>query len=231
MYSCVAALYHPDDIRRVRENDWFIVRYLLHQDRDVDLALKFLRESLKFRKDMEINTVKKEDLPENYFDVRAVQLYNRDHKGCPVLVIRTKVHIKNTKTRRLQQQYMLYWVEQGMRVSDWGAVSILFDCTGASYSNWDMDMTRFILNVFKQYYPWGLCYFMVYNMPWYLSALWKVIKKWIPEKHVSRVVFVDSASIQEYIEKDQLPVCMGGTCTDIYEAKDAAEESSSQGWF
>lgn len=228
------AKYHPDDVKRVRENDWYIARYILHQERDVDLALKMLKESLKYRNDMDINTIGKEDLPADYFASRCVQLYNKDHKDHPIVVIRGRMHIKNADTRRLQQQYMLYWVEKGVRANDWGAVSILFDCTGTSYKNVDTDMIRFILNTFKQCYPWGLGYFIVYNVPWYLSAFWKLFKQWIPEKYVGIVVFVDKHSIREYINEDQLPLSMGGTCPYSYEPKDVGDDESSSenlGWL
>ncbi|GFY60749.1 motile sperm domain-containing protein 2 [Trichonephila inaurata madagascariensis] len=216
--------YHADDIQRVKENDWFIGRYLLHNEKDLDKAYHMLTESLKFRKEMEVNTITKKDLPKEYFDVRAVIMYNKDKRDHPIVAIRGKTHIKKEETRRYQQQYMLYWIEKACRASDWGAVSILFDCTDAGISNVDLDMMRSLSDTFKKYYPWGLGFFLVYNMPWYLSAVWRIIKKWIPQKHESIINFVDSKSIRDFMEEDQLPACMGGTSTKMYEPKEGYKD-------
>ncbi|GFT57114.1 hypothetical protein TNCV_1691611 [Trichonephila clavipes] len=32
-------------------------------------------------------------------------------------------------------------------------------------------MMRSLSDAFKKYYPWGLGYFLIYNMPWYLSGM------------------------------------------------------------
>ncbi|GBM19060.1 hypothetical protein AVEN_236890-1, partial [Araneus ventricosus] len=77
-------LYHPDDIERVKDNDWFIGRYLLHMEKDVDKAFHMLTESLQYRKEYEINTLRKKDLPREYFDARAIFLYNKDKRDHPV---------------------------------------------------------------------------------------------------------------------------------------------------
>ncbi|XP_054710757.1 motile sperm domain-containing protein 2-like [Uloborus diversus] len=221
-----SALFHPEDVKRVRENDWYIVRYILHQEFDIEQAYKMLVDSLKFRKEYEVNTIRKKDLPIEYFNVRAVILYNKDHRDHPLVVVRGKTHIKREDTKMLQKQYWLYWVEKGVRASNWGAVSILFDCTDAGISNMDLDLIRFIFDVFKKYYPWGLGYFLVYNMPWYMSTFWKIIKQWIPEKYVEKICFVDKKSIRKYVEEDQLPIVIGGTCTKMYDPIEGVEDDS-----
>ncbi|KAF8764047.1 motile sperm domain-containing protein 2-like [Argiope bruennichi] len=217
-------LYHPDDIERVKDNDWFIGRYLLHMEKDVEKAFNMLTESLKYRKEYEINTLRKKDLPKEYFDARAIFIYNKDKRDHPVVVVRCKTHVKKEETRRQQLQYMLYWIEKAVRSADWGAVSVLFDCTDSGVGNVDLDMMRHLFETFKKYYPWCLSYFMVYNMPWYLSAVWRIIKQWIPQRHVSKITFVDANGLRDFIPEDQLPVCMGGTSTKMYEPKEGFKD-------
>ncbi|CAL1285107.1 unnamed protein product [Larinioides sclopetarius] len=217
-------LYHPDDIERVKDNDWFIGRYLLHMEKDVDKAFHMLTESLKYRKEYEINTLRKKDLPREYFDARAIFLYNKDKRDHPVVVVRCKTHVKKEETRRQQLQYMLYWIEKGVRAADWGVVSILFDCTDSGVGNVDLEMMRQLFEAFRKYYPWGLGYFLVYNMPWYLSAVWRIIKQWIPQRHVSKISFVDANGLKDFMLEEQLPLCMGGTSTKMYEPKDGFKD-------
>ncbi|GIY80957.1 uncharacterized protein CDAR_70921 [Caerostris darwini] len=162
--------YHPDDVQRVKESDWYIGRYLLHTDKDLDKAFHMLQESLEYRKEMELNTLSKKDLPKEYFDARAIIMYNKDKRDHPIVAVRCKTHVKNPEMRKQQLQYMLYWIEKAVRASDWGVVSILFDCTDSGVSNVDIELMRNLFDAFKKYYPWGLAYFLVYNMPWYLSG-------------------------------------------------------------
>ncbi|KAG8186334.1 hypothetical protein JTE90_005866 [Oedothorax gibbosus] len=220
--------YHEDDIKRVKENDFFVARYILHNEKDIEKSYNMLTESLKYRKEMEVNTLRKKDLPKEYFDNRAVILCNKDNRDHPIVAIRCKTHVNNKDTRRQQQQYMLYWVERGLRQSDWGAVTILFDCTDSGVSNVDLDMMRFIFSTFNKYVPWGLGYFFVYNMPWYLSALWKVIKQWVPQRHLEKIKFVDCNSILEFVDVDQLPICLGGTSSKLYEPKNGVSRDGDE---
>nr|XP_015928554.1 motile sperm domain-containing protein 2 isoform X2 [Parasteatoda tepidariorum] len=217
-------IFHPDDVQRVKDNDWFIARYLLHVESDVDKALIMLNESLKHRSEMGVNTLRKKDLPRDYFSVRAVLVYGQDHRNHPIIAIRCKTHFKKEDMKKIQQQYFIYWLEKALKMSDWGVVTILFDCTDSGVANMDLDMMRYIFEVFKKYCPWGLGYFLVYNMPWYLSAFWKIIKQWIPERYVSKIIFCDSKSIKNYINEDQLPVSLGGKCTQLYEPKEGVED-------
>lgn len=49
-------------------------------------------------------------------------------------------------------------------------ISIFFDMDGAGYSNMDMDYTKYIISLFKNYYPYFLNYIIIFEMAWVLNG-------------------------------------------------------------
>ncbi|KAL3284473.1 hypothetical protein HHI36_018634 [Cryptolaemus montrouzieri] len=47
-------------------------------------------------------------------------------------------------------------------------------------------------------------------MPWVLSAAFKVIKSWLPEKAVKKIKFVSKKDLKDWVPKDQALTCWGG---------------------
>lgn len=97
-------------------------------------------------------------------------------------------------------------------------MSIVFDCTGGGLANADMDMLLVLVSTLVNYFPKGLSYLLVHNLPWILKPFWHIAKAWIAEEHSQLVKFSDSRTIYEYVHKDKLPDFMGGTCKFDYTA-------------
>lgn len=49
-------------------------------------------------------------------------------------------------------------------------ISIFFDMDGAGLSNMDMEYTRYLINLFKNYYPHFLNYILIFEMAWVLNG-------------------------------------------------------------
>merc|ERR1712018_825303 len=96
-------------------------------------------------------------------------------------------------------------------------VTIVFDCTGSGLSNMDMEFIRYMIDCLKNYYPWKLNYILVLNMPWILTAAWKIIKSLLPAAAVKKIKFIDEKSVNEYIKPEQTLVAWGGTDPWKYE--------------
>ena len=47
---------------------------------------------------------------------------------------------------------------------------MFFDCSNCGLKNMDMEFIQFIINCFKDYYPWMLNYILVFEMPWVLNG-------------------------------------------------------------
>ena len=63
----------------------------------------------------------------------------------------------------------------------------------------------------------GKCFFSSYRLAIidvYHSAVWKVIRSWMPAEADQFIKFVDTKSITQYIRSDQLSTAMGGTVSE-----------------
>ena len=59
-------------------------------------------------------------------------------------------------------------------------MTVVFDCAGSGLKNIDMDNMQFVINSFKEDYPWCLNYILVYEMPWVMNG------KGIPNQQLIR---------------------------------------------
>ena len=49
-------------------------------------------------------------------------------------------------------------------------MTLVFDCAGSGMKNIDLDNMQFMINSFKEDYPWCLNYILVYEMPWVMNG-------------------------------------------------------------
>ncbi len=49
-------------------------------------------------------------------------------------------------------------------------LTLVFDCAGCGLKNMDMELIQYMIQVFKDYYPWSLNYILVFEMPWVLNG-------------------------------------------------------------
>lgn len=75
-------------------------------------------------------------------------------------------------------------------------ITVLFDMEDTGMSNMDLDYTRYIINLFKLYYPNSLNYILVYELPWVLTATFKIIKGLLPPKAVAALKFVNKKNLK-----------------------------------
>jgi hypothetical protein len=88
---------------------------------------------------------------------------------------------------------------------------VVIDCNGAGLANADMDLLFFLIGTLKSYFPKGLSYFLVNELPWILRPFWHLAKACIPEEHRQLIKFCDSRTVYEFVDQDQLPDFMGGS--------------------
>lgn len=109
------------------------------------------------------------------------------------------------------EHYFIGLVEElDRQVGHKGFIFVL-DCSECSLSNLNMDMLKFIITSIRVRYPLGLQYFIIYNLPWILKSIWKLVKGWLGE-YQKLVFFANGQEILNYVDTDQLPKYMGGTC-------------------
>lgn len=94
----------------------------------------------------------------------------------------------------------------------------MFDCSGGGIANADMNTVLFLATTLNNYFPKGFSYLLVHELPWILKPFWYIAKNWVPEEHRQLIKFSDSKTIYEYVDRENLPDFMGGTCKRDYRA-------------
>lgn len=211
-------LYYEYDVNRLEEDDLYAHKFLAHQgylSKDVktlmERSVKMVLENFKWRKEFGVQDIKREDLPDEFFDRKGCIVLKEDKEGREVVVIRVS-QIRKTRPgeKEIGEKFLIYWMENIYQRNDYG-ITIIIDCTDAGLSNVNMDLVEFANFIFRHHYPCYLGHFLVFKMPWLFEAVWNLIKRFLPQTGIERIKFVDKKSILEYIDKDKLPEYLGGS--------------------
>ncbi|XP_069165247.1 motile sperm domain-containing protein 2-like [Procambarus clarkii] len=208
-------VFDPQDVNRIRNDDKYIRRFLMHHDNDQKLALEMVMETLKWRYENQCNTITVESIPPEFFAKGAMYAHNRDKDGCKMLIFAVRHHQKGVLDMDLLKKFFIYWLERLEREENGEWITVFFDMCDTGMKNMDMEFIQYMITLFKNYYPWFLNYIIVFEMPWLLSAMWKIIRTWLPPKSIEKIKFVDKKSIQDFVDLDQCLASWGGT--DNYE--------------
>lgn len=79
----------------------------------------------------------------------------------------------------------------------------------------DLEFVRFVISCFRDYFPWTLAWLLVVELPWILSAAWKIVKSWLSPEAVNKIRFLSRVELTELIDENKLLIRLGGT--DPYE--------------
>ena len=75
-------LYDKRDYDRFMDtsDDWHARRWIIYQ-RDVSIAFEMLKDTMRWRKEMDLNNLSYEDFPREFFECGCVFEYGHDKKG------------------------------------------------------------------------------------------------------------------------------------------------------
>ncbi|XP_041358108.1 motile sperm domain-containing protein 2-like isoform X2 [Gigantopelta aegis] len=222
-----SGVYDERDVDKFKTDDGFVKTFIRGPGR-LDEAVDLVHESLKWRNEFKINDITEDTFERWAWERGAVYFHNVDKDGHAILYFRVKEHKRGEQPTEKVKQFVAYWLESAFKEKPHEKIVVLFDMASTGLSNLDMDLIKFVITSFKLYYPTLLAYLLVYEMPWVLSAAWKVIKSWLNTDAQSRLKFVTKSDIQEYINKDQLMEHMGGTDTFKYKYIPPEERESGK---
>lgn len=207
--------FDPDDVKKVYNDEWFVARYLLRVKLDVKSAHQMLRKALEFRNSPIISV---KEFPEEFYMIGALFHYEPDRKGNIPVYMRIRMNQKIPLVAKFLKSFLFRVIEEADHIAGGKGIALVFDLQGAGFSNIDMDMLFFVVTTLVNYFPKGLSYMLVHELPWVMRSVWLVAKQWLSEDHRDLVKFSDAQTIYEYIEEKNLPDFMGGTCKRDYRA-------------
>ncbi|XP_043248458.1 motile sperm domain-containing protein 2-like [Colletes gigas] len=208
--------FHPADIAKVKENNVWLRRFLEHTECNVQDALNMLWETCTWRKGFNVNEITEHNVKRDYLEDGFCFVHGRDRDGKIMFVIRSKLHAKGSKDLNELRKVIVYWFERIERVNNNNQISLFFDMTDTGILNMDMEFTKYLIGLCKNYYPNFLNYIIICEMPWILNTAFKIIKSWLPPKAIPKIKFVNKTNIQEYVEYNDILTIWGGTNDYVY---------------
>lgn len=81
-YEANRDLYDQYDYNRImdKQDDWCARRWIIYQ-RDVPTAFEMLKDTMRWRKELDLNNTTYEDFPREFYECGCVFEYGRDKKG------------------------------------------------------------------------------------------------------------------------------------------------------
>lgn len=209
-------LYFECDVEKIREDDWYVTRFVLRNKKKVEPSVDMLKNSMRWRKEFGVPLMKATDFPQEFYKIGGIFAYEKDREGNAMIYMRVKLHKKISELDSALKQYIIYTLNKVDVEVDGRGMAIVFDCQEAGIGNVDMDMLWFLISSMNKYYPKGLTYILVFELPWILNAVWKIAKGWIPEEQRKLIKFANKKEVFDFIDKENLPDFMGGICQKDY---------------
>lgn len=206
-FSFLMASEDPDSVA---------LRFLRARKWNVQKAVKMTTACLQWRVEWNVRALLEngeQGIDEEVFKSGKAFLYGVDKEDRPLSIVRVRFHNKNTVPLFESEKFTMFMMETGrlMIKAPVEMCSIIFDMTEFSMQNMDYAYVKFVLHCLQNYYPESLGTCFILNAPWIFNGCWKIIKPLLDPVVSSKVHFVKTEELKEYINEDQLLKIYGGT--------------------
>lgn len=139
-------LYDRRDFDRFMDanDDWYARRWIIYQ-REVPIAFEMLKDTMKWRKDLDLNGLTYEDFPREFYECGCVFEYGHDKKNRRVMYIRCRLFKPMGELNELYDKFFAFMIDQCDKRSKANGFSMMYDVTDAGLSN--VEMVSFCLSV------------------------------------------------------------------------------------
>nr|XP_054754809.1 motile sperm domain-containing protein 2-like [Lytechinus pictus] len=219
------------DLDWIRSSDAYMYHVLLIGKMNLDIALDKLTRILKWRKEYGVNDLTFDSFPEDLQQMGGLYSHATDKNGHRILWYRVKHYQKGPENQMWAKKMTVYWLNKLQKEDPENRIVVLEDMTGGGVSNMDIDLIRFKIQCFELYFPALVEMLYIYDMPWILNTLWKIVEKILSQQAREHIKFIRGKEVQTYIAPKSLPAHMGGTdpyewvyVPEDHEVKDVGEE-------
>ncbi|EGG21683.1 cellular retinaldehyde-binding/triple function domain-containing protein [Cavenderia fasciculata] len=207
-------------------DDSMILRFCRARKWVVKDAYEMLNNALVFRGSFQNVGVEniKEDSIENELKSGKSFFHGTDKEGRPVCIVRTRKHDGTNRDIDEAQRYCVYVMESGKQMLKPGieTCTLIFDMSSFSTKNMDYPLVKFMVDMFQKYYPESLAKCLILNAPWIFMGFWHIIKHWLDPYTVSKVNFVKTKQLADFIPTENLLQSYGGSSQFKYTYKGVA---------
>ncbi|CAH2083381.1 unnamed protein product [Euphydryas editha] len=201
--------FDPRDLERVK-SDKYLYRVLEHCQNNVQLAVQMLFEIMVWRKNLQVNDITEETVNLDYLKEGIFFPHGRDIDSCLLFILKSKLYIKGKINIDDIKKVIIYWLERIEREEDGKRMTLFFDMDGCGLNNMDVEVIMYMITLLKSYYPLLVNYIIVFQLPWMLSAGFKIIKGLLPAAAIERLRMVNKNNLKDLVAPEQALICWGG---------------------
>lgn len=194
--------YNKIDIERLKKEDYAVSRYYKE---DTKTTVEAIKGVLEWRKQYNLSDLKDDDFGDEYKKTEVFVTQGTDVDKNLMVYIRVKLFKKGEYPIEDVKKYLAFLLDRVDRETKGDGWALCFDCTDAGISNVDMELLKFVVQALTNYFVENCRYVLIYEMPWILSSIWKIVKSWLPQEQRDAVKFCNKKELSNFIENSQVP--------------------------
>ncbi|KAI2799275.1 hypothetical protein RDWZM_001961 [Blomia tropicalis] len=204
--------YHATDIKRVRNEEWQLQRFILEYDHNETKAFDAICEALKWKQINMVHERTEKYFPKEMWVSGAIEFCGRDFDGRAVMweMIRNAIYFP--EMRELTKQFIAFCLEKVDRLGGESGYIIITDARGAQIFNLDMDISRFIMTAIR-HYPLGFHKHYLVDQPFLMSSLVRIVLCFASERDRQLFVNISSEQLADVIDVKYIPTRLKGRRT------------------
>lgn len=194
--------YNKHDIERLKKEDYTVSRYFKE---DTQSTIEAIKSVLEWRKNYDLSDLKEEDFPEDFRKSEVFVTHGQDVEKNVMVYIRVSLFKKGEHPIEDVKKYLAFLLDRVDRQTKGDGWALCFDCTDAGISNVDMELLKFVVQALTNYFVENCRYVLIFEMPWILSSIWKIVKSWLPQEQRDAVKFASKKEMPSFVQDSELP--------------------------
>ncbi|CAK1554273.1 unnamed protein product [Leptosia nina] len=215
-----APVFDNRDLDRVK-SDIYLYRVLEHCQNNVQHAADMLYNIMVWRKANNTNDITEDSVDKDILRDGLYYTRGRDIDSCLLFIMNSKAYVKGQRDVEAVKKVFIYWLERLEREEGGKKITLFFDMDGCGINNMNLNLISYMINVLKSFYPNFINYIIIFQMPWILSAGFKIVKEMLPAPAIERLRIINKDKLKDLVAPEQALVSWGGK--DSYEFKFLSE--------
>ncbi|XP_023678582.1 tyrosine-protein phosphatase non-receptor type 9 isoform X2 [Paramormyrops kingsleyae] len=136
----------------------------------------------------------------------------RDPAGASIALYTAKLHHPNKLGNHVVLQALFYLLDRAVESYETqrNGLVFIYDMAGSSYTNFELDLSKKILNLLKGAFPARLKKVFIVGAPVWFRVPYNLLSLLLKEKLRERVQMVKMADLRQHLPQDCLPQHLGG---------------------
>ncbi|XP_026094366.1 tyrosine-protein phosphatase non-receptor type 9-like [Carassius auratus] len=136
----------------------------------------------------------------------------RDPSGASIALYTAKLHHPSKTGNHVVLQALFYLLDRAVESFETqrNGLVFIYDMAGSNYTNFELDLSKKILNLLKGAFPARLKKVLIVGAPVWFRVPYNLLSLLLKEKLRERVQMVKMADLREHLPRDCLPEHLGG---------------------